>query len=533
MAYKVSGTTVINNSRALNNITGADAATIAALNTAGVGGGGTINLQMDSGYSASKGDAVGLDPTGRLKTVSSLMGPYDDTATLSEYNYGSGGDRVCVRFNSDRSKICMVWYVSGGYSVKKFFVVTGTINSSTGAITWGSKNHFDTMNANWPAYIDLVHLSGDLFAFMYNKYNGGRHSLHLRAVSVSGTTHTLGSANNFHTTAGTGSSRNHLSRVSNSSFLIGYAHYDGSFYKQSVRAATVSGTTITVGSQYTTTNATDSQAPAVAYNPNNGKFVADFRKSDGNTLIQIGTISGTTISMTETLATGYRNTTDAIWLDDDHVMVSDYKRIFSVNASNQATYVATGVSPTSAQNILTSWPGPNSFEIYNGKLYYVSWPASVNPVFHTASINISTGKIQGLAQLYIDNSTGDFASTDTNPNKTHWYPYMGSGDFFIDDDGVAIVSTYAIYNNYSWPLVFSVDINKDVTGSIIGLANENISAGSTGEIAITGGTVTGLTGIAPGTRYKVNSSSGGLQITGSTDAEAFAIGLSSTSLLVT
>lgn len=39
MAIQVNGTTVLDNSRNLTNITGADAATIAALNTAGVGGG--------------------------------------------------------------------------------------------------------------------------------------------------------------------------------------------------------------------------------------------------------------------------------------------------------------------------------------------------------------------------------------------------------------------------------------------------------------------------------------------------------------
>jgi hypothetical protein len=63
MAIQVNGTTVINDSRALNNITSADAATVAALGTAGVGGSTTnlgdtslsgtptsFDVSLDSGY---------------------------------------------------------------------------------------------------------------------------------------------------------------------------------------------------------------------------------------------------------------------------------------------------------------------------------------------------------------------------------------------------------------------------------------------------------------------------------------------------
>ena len=63
MAIKINGTTVINDSRALNNITSADAATVAALGTAGVGGStsnlgdtslsgtpSSFDVTLDSGY---------------------------------------------------------------------------------------------------------------------------------------------------------------------------------------------------------------------------------------------------------------------------------------------------------------------------------------------------------------------------------------------------------------------------------------------------------------------------------------------------
>ena len=55
MAIKVGGTTVIDDSRALTNIASVDATTVAALGTAGVGGGGGVVSMQASGGNITAG----------------------------------------------------------------------------------------------------------------------------------------------------------------------------------------------------------------------------------------------------------------------------------------------------------------------------------------------------------------------------------------------------------------------------------------------------------------------------------------------
>ncbi len=61
MAIKVNNTTVINDSRALQNITSVDAATVSAMNLGGVGGASYIN--KTSNYTASAGQLISANTT--------------------------------------------------------------------------------------------------------------------------------------------------------------------------------------------------------------------------------------------------------------------------------------------------------------------------------------------------------------------------------------------------------------------------------------------------------------------------------------
>ncbi len=73
MAIKVNNTTVINDSRALQNITSVDAATVSAMNLGGVGGASYIN--KTSNYTASAGQLISANTTGGSFTITLPSNP--------------------------------------------------------------------------------------------------------------------------------------------------------------------------------------------------------------------------------------------------------------------------------------------------------------------------------------------------------------------------------------------------------------------------------------------------------------------------
>ena len=73
MAIKVSGTTVVNDSRALQNISSVDSATVTALNNAGVGGSSYANKTAN--FTASAGDLLTANTTGGAFTITLPSNP--------------------------------------------------------------------------------------------------------------------------------------------------------------------------------------------------------------------------------------------------------------------------------------------------------------------------------------------------------------------------------------------------------------------------------------------------------------------------
>lgn len=85
MAIKVSNTTVINDSRALQNISSVDSATVTALNNAGVGGSSYANKTAN--YTASVGDLLTANTTGGAFTITLPSSPSSgDSVTIIDVN---------------------------------------------------------------------------------------------------------------------------------------------------------------------------------------------------------------------------------------------------------------------------------------------------------------------------------------------------------------------------------------------------------------------------------------------------------------
>ena len=97
--------------------------------------------------------------------------------------------------------------------------------------------------------------------------------------------------------------------------------------------------------------------------------------------------------------------------------------------------------------------------------------------------------------------------------------------------GKAVIPGVYTNSNYAWPGYLSAEVDGFVNNSYVGIANENISSGSSGDIALTGSTVTGLSGFVAGKPYTVKLSTGDI-ITSASISEALFIGLSSSSIII-
>ena len=125
MALKVGGTEVITNARQLSNIASVDATTVAALGTAGVGGGGGSFDAVASGTIAN-GALVSLNADGTVSTTTQAVG--------NSTEFGASVTSVAAAFDSSANKVVVAYRDTGDSNKGK--AVVGTISANS--ITFGT-----------------------------------------------------------------------------------------------------------------------------------------------------------------------------------------------------------------------------------------------------------------------------------------------------------------------------------------------------------------------------------------------------------
>ena len=104
MAIQVSGTTVIDDSRSLTNITSVDATTVASISAAGVGGGGTHDFVASGAI--SNGDVVILNSDGTVTVAGNVTIPQSiGSRTQLEPNFT---ERLSSTYDPVNDKVVMV-----------------------------------------------------------------------------------------------------------------------------------------------------------------------------------------------------------------------------------------------------------------------------------------------------------------------------------------------------------------------------------------------------------------------------------------
>jgi hypothetical protein len=262
MAIKVGGTTVINDSRALTNIASVDATTVAALGTAGVGGGGGSFDAVASGTIAN-GALVSLNSDGTVSTTTQAIG--NTTQVEQDINWITG------TFDSNSNKVVVAYRSGNGEG----WAVVGSVSGSS--ITFGTAVNFNDSNTNKRGYyISAVFDTNSNKVVICFQDDAGSDHLKASVGTVSGTSISFGSTVTLFA---------YTARYVDTAFdpdtnTIIVTFSNSANYMRCL-AASVSGTSISVvnGQSFLPFGNTESANNRVVYDTNSNKAV--FFKTDG------------------------------------------------------------------------------------------------------------------------------------------------------------------------------------------------------------------------------------------------------------
>lgn len=518
MALQVSNYTVVNNSRQLTNITGIDATTAAAIGAGGVGGGGEQTFTAAS--AVSTGDIVGMRKDGKIQAMApaDTSGSAEEVSDLDGIYIGSSYQPQFSKmvFNHDKTRVLWMTAIattSSYYSVSGYWVNGGTV-ASNGTITWGTKYQIRQISANPYGMPVIKYLPTDNNTWIVSTHGYSSNSnIETRAIQVSSSgSLTVGNA---YSVASYNAYSDWCDVFPTGEVIVLNNASSGALYFKSL---TVSGTTLTAGTTYSVTSNTTGLA-MVTVNQNTGKFAISTQTSSGR-WNAIGTVSGSTLSYTTSTISGQSwsaSTAGMVWLSDTDFWGAN-STISRASSSNVVTHVSTGNTPSPGLGVTNTInvPGKLGMNWDTYDMWGLAYAPSVSEhIVWKVTYNDGVFSI-GLDPIQLD--LGFENVSLSYPMNTYSAGTVAYAKAWYDSSGV----------RFRGDAVFFSDADF-VNGSYVGIAKENISANSSGKIAVSGGTVSGLTGLKTGTTYKVNLSTGELQAS-LTDREAIATS-STTALL--
>lgn len=205
--------------------------------------------------------------------------------------------------------------------------------------------------------------------------------------------------------------------------------------------------------------------------------------------------------------------------------------------SNTLLITPSGATTRSVDYAVYSFYNVNTSAVLTGDSHTSGSPAAIN-LTGTPSINGSVcfGGMKGSLNA-TTTIVNNIISIDTNTFKGGWcdaiYPTStrtlnlnsaGNAAVILEMTPIQTAATQRVYKT-------KATILERTTG-FIGFAAEAISSGSSGSIAVSG-VVTGLTSLALGTQYYLSDTAGALSSSAGTNTRKAAIGLSTTSVVIT
>jgi hypothetical protein len=502
MAIQVSGTEVISNARALNNIASVDATTAASITAAGVGGSAPAPL---AGESITAGNLVTLQGGELYKAQDCTLvtgGTYNLNVAINPYLAGF------YQFENHPGKI--FWAYQGPYDASpNVYIRVGTLNN--GSVSWGSATYLwgSAQNNNFEFGLGCDN-SGN-FVLTFSTYQGGYIGLAV-GFSVSGTT-VSGVTNVLSLYSGEKSESQAVGGSTAGNFLMVYAGPSNNVLVY--RRITKSGTSLSAGSPNNLGSGVAGSIATVMWSSALSRYVvigctgssdSTLTPSGAGCFAFTGTMSGDTLTkgtvtanyaggggagdiMIRNLAlpwnTNYytvKTTGTAVWTFKIDSSTPQFYSYTPMNASGSVGR-SFAIDPATGSGMYFQ-AGDNNYALSSIPTKFVSWAGGGN--FGTV-LNMEPASITNI--LY---------SPDSN-NIRGQCAYIYQGIYYI---------FVFVYSNSSNPGVKFGAWKVSNIGNFIGVSQETKTAGQACKISVLGAVNSNQTGLTAGAVYGPGNAGG-------------------------
>jgi len=406
------------------------------------------------------GQAVILKDDGTVEAVASSGSASAIPASAISTFSASSTSTIYAAFDpSDANKFVISFEDDGNNDY--YCVVVGTVSGTS--LTFGSV--YVAFSRRLISIGPVVFDPNNAGKFVISQRNhinlaGNQHGT-VKVGTISGTTVSFGSENTFHTLNDAGPPIVTFDPNTNNQFVVSYyADGDGTRFK----VGTISGTSISFGTEASLPSAIVSWSPLAAFDPTTaGKFVVIYKPFSGSGVYSVvGTVSGTSISFGT-----------QVTISSDTV---SYVRGLAFNPATAHTFLAQYTSGNVVRNVIGTISGTN-----------VSFgSANLNSVAsYACRMAFTPGNSGQFVTIYRDDNDGNILKLEVGTVSGTNITYDSPVSFYAHDGGDVLGASNAIAFDPSNPLNFitcfrsnqnGLGYGKAVLSQLQGVVTTNLTA---------------------------------------------------------
>ena len=447
-------------------------------------GGGAKSADFVASGTLPNGRAVVLKDNGQVELVAETT-VAEDIPSSSEYVFHTAlTNDVSTEFDPNTANKFVVAY--GGDSETTGKAVVGTVSGTS--ISFGTEVQFNSGYTTWLS-ISFDPNTANKFIIAFSD---GGNSYYGKVVvgTVSGTSLSFGSEVVFNSTSTNNLSASFDPNTANK-FVVVYKNSNGT-----ARVGTVSGTSISFGST-SVYNSTSASYNSIAFDPNTaGKFVVSYLDSNGAAIV--GTVSGTSISFgTEVVFNSGSTNFGTTFFDPN----TAGKFVIAYQDTGNSSYGTAIVGTVSGTSI--SFGSEVVFNAANTELTVVAFdPSNAGKLAITYADygnsqygTVIVGTVSGTS---ISFGTAIVYNAGAVAKQSISFDSNVSGEFVIafKDGG---------NNSYGTSILGNIAITSTnlTTTNFVGITDQAIASGASGSVVVQGGVGAGQTSLTIGSTYYV------------------------------
>ena len=448
MAIKISGTTVIDNSQNITNV-----GVVTATSFTGDGsqltnlpGGGGNTLEATASGTLADGSKVIVNTDGTVSVVTQTETTGAGAGTPAVFESDTTYDNSAT-YDSTNNKVVIAYRDNGNNNYGT--AIVGTVSGTS--ISFGSPTVFNSNGTTQHISATFDSNSNKVVIAYLDRGNPTYGTAGTAIVgTVSGTSISFGSPALFNT-ANSGS----ISTVydsTNQKVVVAYCDYGDNSYGKA-KVGTVSGTSISFGSETTFNPGSTNQYTSSTFDSSNGKVVIVY-KDNGNgaygTAI-VGTVSGTSISFgsESVFNSGNTGTVKAVYDSTNNKVVVAFQDIPNSDRGRAIVGTVSGTSISFGSPVTFTSDYTNSFSVTfnsNTNKVVISYRDGGNSYYGTAIIGTVSGTSIsfGSPVLFESANTNRISSTFDSTNNKVVIAYT--------DNGNSYYGTAAVFADSGFPV---------------------------------------------------------------------------------